>query len=149
MDPTSVADNVYELFIEFKYPEIRDLLKQFLTLISATLVFSVTFSERIIDYRRSSAIQRNMVFTSWLMLVASLGACGCGLYLNYLAAEAAFVAMSTGTSERFRQLESSAYLFQDVGGILFGGGLLVLVLAAVVRSTPGGTHGESVEPVDV
>jgi len=136
MDPSSLADNTYELFIEFKYPEIRDLLKQFLTLISATLVFSVTFSERIIDYRRSNSIQRYMVFSSWFMLVAALGGCGFGLYLNYLAAEAAFLAMSGGAAERFHELESLSYISQDLGGILFGGGLLVLVLAAIVRTPP-------------
>ncbi len=148
MDPSSVADSAYELFIEFKYPEIRDLLKQFLTLISATLVFSVTFSERIVDYRRSSsALQRNMVFTSWFMLVTALGACGIGLYLNYLTAEAAFVAMSSGVSEQFRKLESLSYLFQDLGGILFGGGLMILVLAAIVKAPPSAEEAQTAEAV--
>jgi hypothetical protein len=34
-------------FLEFVYPEVRDLCEHFLTLVSGILIFSVTFSEKI------------------------------------------------------------------------------------------------------
>jgi hypothetical protein len=45
--PTS-SDSPQEKFLKFLYPEIKDLAKHFLTLLSGILVFSVTFSEKIV-----------------------------------------------------------------------------------------------------
>jgi hypothetical protein len=46
-------DSPQQKFLVFLYPEIKDLAKHFLTLISGVLVFSVTFSEKIILVVRS------------------------------------------------------------------------------------------------
>ena len=60
------------IFVKFKYVEIRDLLKHFLTLISASLVFSVTFSEKIIDFQNAPSKQKLVLYASgglWFCLL--------------------------------------------------------------------------------
>jgi hypothetical protein len=128
--------DVYKTFLEFKYPEIKDLLKQFLTLISASLVFSVTFSEKIISFQEASSLQKGFVYGAWVALIVALGACGFGLYLNYLTAERAIDVIATGNgATNFARLESRAYLFQDLAGLLFGAGFVLLVLSAILKTT--------------
>ena len=63
------------IFLEFKYPEIRDLLKHFLTLISASLVFSVTFSEKIVNFEVASALQKGLLLGSYFYLILAMVCC--------------------------------------------------------------------------
>lgn len=119
------------VFLEFKYPEIKDLLKHFLTLISAALVFSVTFSEKIINFEKAGLGSKIVVISAWAVLVLALGACGLGIYTLYLAAERAIETVVSGEKEDYYNLVRRSYLFQDGAGILFGLGLCLLIIAAV------------------
>src|SRR5687767_2944902 len=49
-----MTDELAQLFLKYDYPETKDLCKQFLTLVVAVLVFSLTFSEKIADFPRAS-----------------------------------------------------------------------------------------------
>lgn len=133
MDIATLAASPLDAYIQFKYPEIKDLLKHFLTLISGTLVFSVTFSEKVIDFHKSAKAQKISVFAAWTLFAVALAACGAGIYLNYLTAEAALAAKLTGNLSAFRSLEGLSYLAQDLAGLLYVIGLFVLVASAVVR----------------
>ncbi len=133
MDISALSASPLDAYIQFKYPEIKDLLKHFLTLISATLVFSVTFSEKVVDFHKSARTQKLTVFLAWILLAVALAACGAGIYLNYLTAEAAIAAKSSGNISAFRALEGLSYLAQDLAGLLYVIGLFVLVTSAVVR----------------
>ena len=68
-----------EVFLKFDYAEVKDLCKHFLTLISAILVFSVTFSEKIINIERATLVTKVFAFASWGPLALSLLSCGGGL----------------------------------------------------------------------
>src|SRR5262245_40530737 len=74
------ASSSSKVFLAFKYPEIKDLLKHFLTLISASLVFSITFSEKIIDFNNATMGARIAVIGAWALLILAFGACGIGIY---------------------------------------------------------------------
>lgn len=76
-------------FLQFYYPEVKDLCKHFLTLISATLVFSVAFSEKIIDFANASKFDKTTLIGVFLLLISALGLCGVGLYDIFIAAEQA------------------------------------------------------------
>jgi hypothetical protein len=89
------------VFLEFKYPEIKDLLKHFLTLVSAALVFSVAFSEKIVNFETASFGQRTAVIFGWFLLIVALGSCGAGLYVLYLAAERALSEVVSGQPSDF------------------------------------------------
>src|SRR6266853_5732241 len=120
---TSQPRTSVRVFIEFKYPEIKDLLKHFLTLISGALVFSITFSEKIIGLDKALNNQKKMILAAWFILVLALGACGLGLYTLYLAAEQAVDSEVDGRFANFEPLVGRSYLFQDAAGLLFGLGL--------------------------
>ena len=121
------------VFLEFKYPEIKELLKHFLTLISASLVFSVTFSEKIIDFSDAGIVQQAVVIASWFFLVLALGACGIGIYTLYLAAERAIHDVVYDQHNKWGGLARYSYYLQDAAGILFGMGLALLVVGALFR----------------
>jgi hypothetical protein len=40
-------------FLKYDYPFTVDMAKSFLTLISAVLVFSITFSDKIVDFPKA------------------------------------------------------------------------------------------------
>jgi hypothetical protein len=72
-------DESAQRFLQFYYPEAKDLCKHFLTLISATLVFTVTFSEKIIDFQKAPIALRIVLFLSLFLMIVALGLCGAGL----------------------------------------------------------------------
>ncbi|WP_089729976.1 hypothetical protein [Candidatus Thiosymbion oneisti] len=119
------------VFLEFKYPEIRELLKHFLTLISAALMFSVAFAEKIVNFETASNVQKGLLIGSWGTLIIALGCCGIGLYTIYLSAEKAFAQMAGQTGLDFSSIVGTSYIFQDLSGILFGISMCLLVFAAI------------------
>jgi hypothetical protein len=121
------------VFLEFKYPEIKDLLKHFLTLIAATLVFSVTFSEKIVDFQHARRSQHVLVIGAWFLLISALGSCGIGLYTLYLAAEHAIATEVFKRVTNFHLLARRSYFYQDMAGVLFGLGLCLLVASAAIN----------------
>jgi hypothetical protein len=48
-------------FLDFVYPEVKDLCKHFLTLVTGILVFSVTFSEKIVIFQTAGKWARSKV----------------------------------------------------------------------------------------
>ncbi|MBT2745551.1 MULTISPECIES: hypothetical protein [unclassified Lysobacter] len=134
MDALTLLDSPYKIYVQFNYPEIKDLLKHFLTLISATLVFSVTFSEKIINYQAGNQLQRRTVFISWTLFAMSLVLCGLGIYLNYLTAEAALDVLANKVAEDvFFELRGWAYLAQDLGAVTYVIALAILIMSAVLK----------------
>lgn len=122
-----------ELFRTFHYPEVKDLGKHFLTLISATLVLSVTFAEKIVglDARRTPAFW--LLALCWVLLVAALVACGWGLFRIYLAAEKSAGSIIYDYEGDFRDLARKSYFWLDCAALMFGGALLLLAASGVAR----------------
>jgi hypothetical protein len=73
-------------FMEYDYKEIKELATQFLTLITAILVFSLAFSEKIVEYRKANQTVRNMLIASWSSFFLSIIGCGLSIVLNVAAA---------------------------------------------------------------
>jgi hypothetical protein len=118
------------VFLEFKYPEMKDLLKHFLTLISASLVFSVTFSEKIVDFATASIVPKVIVIAAWGTLILALGVCGIGIFTLYLTATSALESVMHNSGSSYERLQKTSYVLQDLSGLLFGVGLSLLVVAA-------------------
>lgn len=59
--------NDAEFFIKNGYPEVKALSTQFLTLLSSILVFSITFSEKVVRFDRTNN-QAWIIFIYWLGL---------------------------------------------------------------------------------
>jgi len=118
-------------FLSFQYPEVKDLCKQFLTLISAILVFSITFSEKIVDFQRAPLNQRMSLLASWVLLVVALISCGLGLCCIFIAAESANGSAIYNYGHDFKYFTRFAYAFLDFSGISFVVALIALILAAL------------------
>lgn len=121
------------IFIQFKYVEIRDLLKHFLTLISASLVFSLTFSEKIIDFQKASLNQKLTLYISWGAFILALGFCGYGLHTNYLAAEIAIEKVNGLSELDFSKTASCSDILQKTAAILYGIGLTFLISSSLFK----------------
>ena len=113
-------------FMVYDYAELKDLCKQFLTLVSAILVFSVTFLEKIGGYR---AVARWPVLACWVAFIIAIVLCGLGLSRIALAGGRA---VSGAPSAIYRAMESQAVLLSLGAGLSFVVGLVCLVLAGVL-----------------
>jgi hypothetical protein len=60
-----------ELFLKYNYPETKDLCKQFLTLVVAVLVFSLTLSEKIIQFQQASFFAKLLLGVAWSSMLIS------------------------------------------------------------------------------
>ena len=130
-------------FLEFVYPETKDLCKLFLTLVSGILVFSVTFSEKIVSFQTAGKWARSLLLTAWVMFVIAIIRGGSSLTLLFLAAEEA----KTGQA-------GWADLMVNGGFSLFGAGttfclgLLALALSgAITVLRRSDNHGGSKMPI--
>jgi hypothetical protein len=118
-----------EKFLGFLYPEIKDLAKHFLTLISGVLVFSVTFSEYLLKVSQPPPVSTRALIAAWLAWIAAVICAGLGVLINFVAAVQAL-----RRDERdIRGLVWVTYVAIDAGGILFVAGLLVLALSGVSK----------------
>lgn len=130
MDTTGLPD-VVNMFLKYDYVETRDLLKAFITLISATLVFSLTFSDKIAtigDATRPNV--RRLVFAAWTSFFAALALAGGGIVAIAAAAGCILyegIPFFTCGGWTFAMLSWTAGM---MAGGLYALGLLLLVLAA-------------------
>ena len=120
-------------FLQFYYPEVKDLCKHFLTLISATLVFSIAFSEKIVDFEKASTIDKTALLGVFLVLIIALGLCGLGLYYIFVAAEQAAGSVVLDYGGDFRVFARRSYILLDLSGLFYGVAMLGLVLIAASR----------------
>jgi hypothetical protein len=82
-------------FLTYDYSETKDLGKAFLTLISAVLVFSITFSDKVVDFPRAGKRARLALFGGWSCFVLAIVVCGIAFCINY---QAMFMAVHEGSN---------------------------------------------------
>lgn len=115
-------------FLEHDYPESKDLAKSFLTLLTAVLVASITFSEKIINFSNASWLAKGLMIICWLTLLGAIVACGIGLALM---AQAAGCAAYRPFQNDYRVLEHRAVVLFVTAGVMFGVGLATMLAAGV------------------
>lgn len=121
-DPVSA-----KLFLEFIYPEARDLCKHFLTLNSGILVFSVTFAEKVVSFSSAPAKTKGWLVGAWILYALSFilgGTSVAGLFLS------AGQAQSADASWNALMVASGYTLFTACA--FFCLGLLATVVAGVL-----------------
>lgn len=118
-----------EKFLQYDYAETKDLLKTFLTLISATLVLSLTFSERLISSGGASAATRNLLFASWATFIVALICAGLGVCFIAAAAGKAIYGHIPLFNTSYWRLAVTSWIFVLAAGSCYVGGLVVLALA--------------------
>jgi len=116
------------VFLEVDYVETKDLAKAFLTLMTAVLVASITFSEKIVNLNAATWWAKTTMVSSWLFLLMAIAACGTGLtfmiYGAYYAAHAPWV--------DYLEFGYRAGPMIFGAGILFGLALASLLVAGMI-----------------
>lgn len=119
-----------ERFLQFAYPETRDLLKAFLTLSSGVLVLSVAFSEKIARTHEANPYVRRSMLMCWFYLFASIVLAGAGIFLNAVAAACAIeenAIFATCSAPIYAMI---AWGVGMLGGLAFTAGIGCMALTA-------------------
>ena len=128
-----------ELFLKYNYSETKDLCKSFLTVVVSILVFSLTFSEKIVAFPSAVPRVRHMLIVSWCGMLIAVIACGIGIGYNSRAGGAAVgvLASGVGAADIYGALAQKAYRWIALAGLLFILSLASLVLSAIQVRTGG------------
>jgi hypothetical protein len=120
---SACSDQHAKIFLDKDYAESKDLAKTFLTLLSAILVASITFSEKIVDVAKADLLPLATMIVCWLLILIAIVACGTGLASMSIAAGMAAYQPTLD----YRKLETLGVLF-----FLAAGGTFVLSLCALI-----------------
>lgn len=127
--PTSQSSDE-EKFLKFVYPEVKDLSKHFLTVVSAVFVLSVTFSEKIVVFSTARQAEKGLIALAWLLWIVAIITCGAAIFLNFVTATDAL----RGRMEKLTSSVRFCYLCLDIAGLAFVIGLLLLGIVAFMKS---------------
>ena len=117
------VDGRAKLFLERDYAETKDLVKVFLTLLSATLVASITFSEKIVDVTKAGLLPLCMMVFCWTLLLIAIVSTGFSL---------ALMAMAAGWAAYYPEVDISDIVFKGGSLLLAGGAAFVFALLALI-----------------
>jgi len=125
---TECLERTAKLFLDKDYAETKDLAKTFLTLLSAALVASITFSEKIVDIHNSKRTPLLAMLSCWLLLLLAIVFTGSGLAsMTFAAGYAAY-----HPSANFWHLEFHAVNLFIAACLSFGFGLFALITAGTI-----------------
>jgi len=116
-------------FIKYDFAITQDLCKQFITVVTAVLVFSLTFSEKIVNFSTAKKYLRVLLGLSWASMLFAIVACGLGLtYICIAGGEAVY-----GHEGGYPIAAWTSYKWIIAAGISFIIGLSSLILVAIAR----------------
>jgi hypothetical protein len=139
-----------DLFFKYDYTETRELLKVLITLISATLVLSLTFAEKIVNFHKAHHTAHRCLIAAWILFVASIILCGVAMCLIVAAAGTIIYGSIPFITTDYFRLAVASWACVIVAGCAFVIGLIMMVGAAVIssREVVTETTRQGREPVD-
>jgi hypothetical protein len=134
-----------EMFLKYDYAETKDLLKTFITLISATLVLSITLSEKIVDVHKANSRVKKMMVLSWSFYVLAL--VGCGASMCFIAVEAGCVLYGgvPFIQCRYGMYAMTSWILVVLSGTAYVVGLLLMLLSARAKMTEAENQDPSLQ----
>jgi hypothetical protein len=115
-------------FIRYDFTITQDLCKQFITVVTAVLVFSLTFSEKIVSFSTTKKPFRILLGISWASMLFAIIACGLGLtYICIAGGQAIYDAQA------YPVAAWTSYRWIIAAGISFIAGLISLIIVAITR----------------
>jgi hypothetical protein len=115
-----------DLFLKYDYVEAKDLCKQFLTLNVAVVVFSLTFSDKVVGFAEASQASKVLLVSSWTCLLASI--VGCGSSLAFISVAAGRVVYNERSD--YQHISERTLVGIGLSGTVFVVGLTLLAVAA-------------------
>ena len=116
-------------FLKYNFAITEDLCKQFITVVSGVLVFSLTFSEKIVNFSSAKKGLRILLAVSWASMLFAIIACGLGLTYICLAGGQAVYGLDDG----YLSTAWTSYRWIIAAGMSFVVGLVCLICAALAR----------------
>ncbi|MCT4623142.1 MAG: hypothetical protein N4A46_05915 [Schleiferiaceae bacterium] len=137
IDETTFNDAGY--FIQYGYPEIKGLSIRLLTLLSAILVFSITFSEKIVKFSEANHYARLVLFISWTFFILAIVSDGFGLAFNGLALPYAItdnhsIKFNKNYSADFYEFSANSILCIIFSGFLFIVGMVCILISGILAN---------------
>ena len=117
-------------FIKYNFTITQDLCKQFITVVTGVLVFSLTFSEKIVNFSSANRFIRILLGISWASMLFAIVACGLGLTYICLAGGQAVYGLNDG----YLSTAMTAYKWIIAAGVSFIVGLVSLIVVSLARS---------------
>jgi hypothetical protein len=116
-------------FLKYNFAITEDLCKQFITVVSGVLVFSLTFSEKIVNFSTAKKGLRILLAISWASMLFAIIASGLGLtYICLAGGQAVY-----GGDGGYLSTALTSYRWIVTAGMSFVVGLVCLICAALVR----------------
>jgi hypothetical protein len=106
-----------EIFLEFNYKELKDLGKHFLTISSASVVFVLTFFEKIVSTGHTDQNIDSRVKIGGILLLISVITSGIGLFTNYIAGSGAANSMMWKIGRNYRLFTKFTYVLYITAGV--------------------------------
>ncbi len=120
-------------FTQFYYPELKDLLLKFLTLVTTVFTLSMVFAEKFVIGNQRFSSKHTPILLSWILFFFAIAAGGYALYQLFIAAEIAHGEVIYKYNMDLKDLVRSVYRYSDIGGLSFGFGLIGLAISAFVK----------------
>jgi hypothetical protein len=128
-----------EVFLKYDYAQTVDLGKAFITLLSAILVLSVTFAEKIINWEKADNSSKTLLLGCWGLLIIAIIFCGASLTLAFAAAVAAahkeisWGVPLYGAIENYLEAASFAWFLMGIAGCSFVLSIIRLPIVALLK----------------
>jgi|SRR5882757_1783232 len=106
-----------EIFLEFNYKELKDLGKHFLTISSASVVFILTFFEKITPIVNNEKNIDSRVKIGGILLLISVITAGIGLFTNYIAGSGAANSMMWKVGKNYKRFTKFTYVLYITAGV--------------------------------
>jgi hypothetical protein len=114
-----------DVFLKADYAEMKDLAKAFLTLLTAALIASITFSEKIVDLSNAGLWARVLMIISWIAIFIAIMSLGAGLSFMTVGAGCATYSPTLD----YRMFETKAIMPYIFAGVSFGFGLATMLVS--------------------
>jgi hypothetical protein len=121
-------------FIKYGYPEIKSLSTQMITLLTSVLVFSITFSEKIVNFGTAEPYKKQILLLSWTFLILAIVCDGIGLAVNSFALPFALSDVHTIEQEKRNSIQFYGPAARSLSFIIFSGLFFILGLISLIAS---------------
>lgn len=92
-------------FLKYAFAETKNLAKHFLTVVTAVLVFSLTFSEKLASFHTASPVVRWSIVAAWTCMFLAIVSGGIAICYVALSGGQSMMRTSHTTAAKPRQCE--------------------------------------------
>jgi hypothetical protein len=141
-DERSSADpNPVDEFLHYQYKEIKDLCAQFIALLSGILLFSVNFSDKLVNTENAPIYYKYILTSSWSCFILAIIGCSLAMAIAWIAARRMLWGRpSNAMKSSALALSRRAANVIVAAGLIFVLGLILTIMAGFM-TTLGGAAG--------